>query len=203
MCIEGSHAIFQEGDKQGLKKPMCEVYDVERLDEFGQNCLHVACSENDVDAATFLIGQGANVNAMESRGGSLEWMTPIHIAVLRNSMDLVNMLISAGADVNVVTGGHSGGSTCLHLVRSSNMARVLISAGANINKIAVADGMTPLMHAIETSMMDVARVLVKAGADVNVHTKYGTTLLESVKSSAKCNHWISKVSTLLVKAGAS
>lgn len=195
--------MIHEGDIKGVKKFICEGNDTEALDEFGQNCLHLACSGNQVSVAALLISQGANVNAMESRGETLDWMTPIHIAVLGNSIELVQMLISAGADVNIKTGGPSGGYTCLHLVRSSKMANILINAGANINAREDMEGTTPLMHALEISMVDVAHTLVNAGADVNISRKDGTTLLESVRDSPKCDQWVSRVSSMLIQAGAS
>lgn len=202
MCIVDSRAVFWEGDILGVKKKVCRGRDLDSLDDFGQSCLHLACSGIRVDVAALLLKHGANVDAMESRGGWLEWMAPIHIAVVRNSTELVKMLISAGADVNLVTGGPSGGSTCLHLVRSSKMATALIRAGASLDTRAVMTGMTPLMHAIETSMIDVARTLVREGADVNLGAEDGTSLLEYVRASAKCDEWRSRVSAMLTGAGA-
>lgn len=200
--MSDSRAVFWEGDIEAVKTSICEGYDFEHLDEFGQNCLHLACWGKRVDVASFLIKHGANVDAMESRGGWLEWRTPLHIAINRNSMELVKLLISAGANVNLVTGGPYGGSTCLHLVRSSKMAKVLISAGTTLNTRAKASGMTPLMSTIDCSMIDIARVLLNAGADVNILSEDGTSLLESVRTSAKCDQAISKISAMLIKAGA-
>ena len=202
MSLIDLHSMFEKGDLTGIKKSIHEGYDVESLDDFGQNCLHLACWGDHVDVAAFLISHGTNVNTMETREGSLDWMRPIHIAVLRNSMDLANMLISAGADVNLVTGGTSGGYTCVHMVRSSKMTRILINAGANINTKEEVGGMTPLMLALENSMVDVARTLVNAGADVNICMRDGSSLLDSVKDSVKCSQWVSKVTTILVEAGA-
>lgn len=196
------YRMFQEGDIAGIKKYIHEGCDLENLDDFGQNRLHLACWGDHVDVASFLINHGANVNSMEARGGCLDWMRPIHIAVQRNSVELAKMLILAGADVNLMTGGPSGRYTCLHMVRSSTMTRVLINAGANMNTREEMEGMTPLMQALETSMVDVARTLVNAGADVNISRKDGTSLLDSVKNSVKCNQWVSKVSNILVEAGA-
>ncbi|KAK5651425.1 hypothetical protein OQA88_12513 [Cercophora sp. LCS_1] len=85
---------------------------------------------------------------------------PLWVAVVRRELGIFQLLIDAGADVNAT--GLYGEWTLLHYaIRREGLAvaLVLIEAGANVNGA--------LLHAIQTSSLEIVSALIRAGADVD------------------------------------
>eukprot|EP00928_Gymnodinium_smaydae_P004646 TRINITY_DN1157_c0_g1_i6.p1 TRINITY_DN1157_c0_g1~~TRINITY_DN1157_c0_g1_i6.p1 ORF type:complete len:1168 (-),score=191.44 TRINITY_DN1157_c0_g1_i6:1899-5402(-) len=76
--------------------------------------LHVAASKNYTVCIQYLVNEGANVNARDSRG-----KTPLHQAVQDNSPDAAWKLISLGADVRIID---KAGKTALDYVSKQSEA---------------------------------------------------------------------------------
>jgi RNA polymerase sigma factor (sigma-70 family) len=124
----------------------------------GCTALHLATNRGDTTIVTFLLSQGADVNATNSYG-----MTPLHNAVIMRRLDLARLLLEAGADVNAKT---SVGQTPLHhavLRANEEMARLLLAHGAVLN---VADnaGRTPVDWAALKRSAPLIDVLAQHGA---------------------------------------
>ena len=134
--------------------------------------LHFAALENDMEAARWLIANGAEVNAKNSIGG-----TPLHDAAGENAGAAAKLLIDNGAEVNAKNRTYD--LTPLHTAASFNaadVAKVLIDNGAEVsakNK----SGQTPLHLAAFTNAADVAKVLIANGAEVNAKAEMGETPL--------------------------
>lgn len=69
---------------------------IDEEDDVGQTPLHIACYEDHIDYAKYLILKGANLNKKDRCG-----QTPLHYASLKNNLECVKYLILNGADVNV------------------------------------------------------------------------------------------------------
>jgi ankyrin repeat protein len=67
-----------------------------QIDHIGWTPLHYACAKGHLDAASFLIANGANVNAL-SLGGT----TPLMMAVQSGNELLVKLLLDKGADLQL------------------------------------------------------------------------------------------------------
>ena len=61
----------------------------------------------------------------------------------------------------------------------SDVVKVLLDAGANVNKL-TSDGMTALMLAVTSRMVEVVELLLKANADIKVQNK--------VESAISCSY---------------
>ena len=104
--------------------------------------LHVAAIENDMEAARWLIANGAEVNA-KSKSGS----TPLHDAAFKKAAAVAKLLIDNGAEVNAK---NEFGWTPLGYAAWNNVAKaakLLIANGAEVNA-KNEDGETPLDAAI-------------------------------------------------------
>ena len=131
-----------------------------------------AVKAQDPEAVRTLLGEGADVNAVQPDGA-----TALHWAAYRNDLDTTDLLIGAGADVNAV---NELSATALWLAAGNGspaMIARLLDAGAQPNA-ALPEGETPIMTASRTGNVDAVRLLLAAGADVDaVETSRGQTAL--------------------------
>lgn len=88
--------------------------DLTKADSQGKTALHwlvanVQSSTDCLEVVSFLLANGANVNAMDSQG-----LAPLHLAASRGLVDMIQVLVKAGAQVNLAGNGGAG-NTPLHL----------------------------------------------------------------------------------------
>ena len=146
----------------------------ERDDYFVHNCctpLYVSAAYGNVDILSFLVENGADVNASTN-----SQCTPLMIATKCNHTDTVAFLIDQGANVNLQD---DDDYTALHhAVEASNFdaLRCLINGGANVNACAVSNW-TPLMLACEFNNVKVVDCLLQHGAKVSLQDNRGETAL--------------------------
>ena len=104
--------------------------------------LHLALSNDRDELVKFLISNGANVNAFDSKGH-----TPLQTAITNNKDELVKLFIENGADVNTLD---STGHTPLQIAITKNkleLVKLFIQNEANVNAFD-STGQTPLQLAI-------------------------------------------------------
>jgi len=144
----------------------------------------LAVMANTIEIITYLISQGADVNAKNSDGE-----TPLILAIAKNrDVEVFKCLVSHGADVNVRLRDNQ---TPLHLIAtrfysgSTAALEYLVSQGANPNA-QEEDGYTPLhTAAVESPNVEILRCLISLGADVNAKTYKGSTPLYFAKTEEK------------------
>jgi pectate lyase len=94
--ISSLHAAAFMGDLAKVKSLIDKGNDVnEKKGMIQISPLHSAVAGNRKEAAEFLIGKGADVNAQNRAG-----QTPLHIAAEEGYRDIVQLLVKKGADVN-------------------------------------------------------------------------------------------------------
>lgn len=92
---------------------------------------------------------------------------------LEGAVTVIRMLIDKGARVHV---GLVTGTTFLHLVKSTKIARVLLENGVNAT-VEDSKGNTPLHHSVLNGDINMARLFIRYGADVNYRNFKGQTPL--------------------------
>jgi len=119
-----------------------------------------AVDANDVERIKFLIGKGADVNALNNQGSA-----PIHTAARQRHDELIKLLIANKADVNLIDS--NGMTPLLHAVMRDHVpsVKVLLENGADIEK-PNSDGLRPLSVAVAENKFEAAKALLSAGADV-------------------------------------
>ena len=133
------------------------------------------------NAAEFLVGMGANVNAHNNRG----W-TPLHFAAQNGHNDVATILIEAGADLELrAMFYHSWdyeckpcNSTALQIAISKGHDEVvgsLVAAGADVEVKDLFDALPP--QEVDHETPDILRYLLSSGASPDVLDESGDTLL--------------------------
>ncbi|MEO7132593.1 MAG: ankyrin repeat domain-containing protein [Vicinamibacterales bacterium] len=139
-------------------------------DAGGSTLLHHAAAFGTVDAMTFLLDAGADVNAKNRRGSS-----PLHWAIRDPAK--VRLLLARGAAINA---RQVEGRTPLYQAASLgdgiDIMRLLLSNGADPN-IALANGRTPLMAAADHGDVEALTLLLGAKVPVDVRNGAGETAL--------------------------
>ena len=93
----------------------------------GKTALHIAASLGNIELATLLVEEGADIDSRDNLGA-----TPIHYAVRAARHEMVCWLISCGASVSA---GCNSGDTPLHdaaVFGDIRVCKTLIDAGADI-----------------------------------------------------------------------
>jgi len=102
--------------------------DVNYRDEHERTALHIAAKKDLLEAAKWLINEGADLEANDKWGN-----TPLYYTAVTDSVDLARLLISRGAKVDAQ---RDNGSTPLHRAAKWNslkVAQLLIDNGADKN----------------------------------------------------------------------
>jgi ankyrin repeat protein len=137
-----------------------------------------ACWDGEQEIASFLIDNGADVNATDNDGE-----TPIYSAIKRDRPELTQLLIEKGAKVNIKDSRQFSPLTIAAAAGSDKIIELLVNAGADLKTETY--GLTSLMFAISAKKLDTVRLLVKLGAPVNqVSSMSGQTALFSAIYSA-------------------
>jgi len=166
---------IQENSIRLIEDAISHGADIERLDEQTRNtALMTAAEYGQEEIVTFLISQGADVNALNESGESA-----LMFAVENNHINICDILIYAGANVNhhdtqkttsLMLAAQEGNIEILNILLSHG-AYLSINEGDYTNK-------TPLMHATQKDNPTVIALLLLYGADVNAFDDYGRNAYE-------------------------
>ncbi|XP_056643272.1 putative ankyrin repeat protein RF_0381 [Diorhabda sublineata] len=172
--------------------------DLNLTDKFNNTALHRAISSREVEAALFLIEQGANINKLNSDGNSplnlslkfgftiitnsliergarlndknvFGW-TPLHFAVALGDIEILKTLCEAGANYTFI--GKCNRYSALHLAADIGDIGIIdyfLSKRVDID-YRYESGYTILHTAVRNNHHDLARFLIENGAQVNLKT---------------------------------
>jgi palmitoyltransferase len=153
-------------------------------DEDNVTPLHWAAIKGQDAACTYLIEQGAEVNAV----GGKELATPLHWVARNGLVTTIDLLIQHGADPRLLD---AQGHNCLHSVAHSGKYLALLYVVCR-PEIAIDEpdslGYTPLHYAVYWRDEVSTHILLKLGANPNVVGHDGLTPLHwaAFKGSKKC-----------------
>lgn len=148
-----------------------EKNDINQGDEDGSTPLHWAAYFDRLEAITYLLQRGANIDALNEK----EAQTPLHWACIGKSLPSMLLLIKEGADI---TKSDKRGYDCL--VHACQYGNVLMAHNLIVKQgLSVAhrdtEGHTPLHWAAYQNHESVARLLISLGADVRSVDDEGLT----------------------------
>ncbi|WP_371253877.1 ankyrin repeat domain-containing protein [Orientia tsutsugamushi] len=148
------------------------------------SALHKAISRRDINMATLLLNNGANVNIQNKYG-----KTPLHSAILFNShIDMLRLLLNNGADVNLPDMHDTSPLHYIIKVSSCSINRIqlLLDNGGNIN-LQDNNGETILHTSASYNRRDIVEFLLNNNADVNIKNKGDKTPVHlAAQSSNQC-----------------
>jgi len=132
--------------------------------------LAFAVYRSDIAAAKRLIGQGANVNALDTRYRPDATMSILYMAAAMKYPRMVELLIRSGARID-----RPDQRSPLFSAEDPETVKVLLKHGADSNA-KDETGWRPLF----TARQEVARALLEGGADINATDDSGNTALMNV-----------------------
>ena len=146
-----------------------------------EDTLIKAVKQGDAQKVSKLIGNGVNLNCVDSSTG----LTPLMIASSNGSKQVVETLIFNGAQPNLkviedkIGPGYYEGLTAIAfavLGKHEEIALYLLNHGAKF-EFKDSDGATVLMGAARVNMRELTLALLEKGIDVNEEAKNGYTAL--------------------------
>ena len=153
--------------------------------------LHVAASNDNVEAAKILISHGAKIDTRDTINND----TALIYGIRDGKFGVAEYLLDAGADHSLTD---KRGFAPLHVAVARNDVRVaqcLLDHGAAINVRTQSEGKTPLMIAAAAGFAEMVEMLLSRGADPSIVDSAGKSPLER---SVECHR--SGVAEILKKA---
>ena len=155
------------------------ILDINKCDTDGDTVLHKEATAGDSHQLAAVIKAGADVNITNKNR-----QTALFRAAKKGHDDCVEILIKSGANVNLID---RDGNTAL--VKSAEKGhgkcvKFLVDAGTDVNR-KNKFGHTALFRAIKhrkRECFNCVEILLKSGADVNIVTKHGTCITQSIMS---------------------
>lgn len=174
----------------------------EKIDEHGWTPLMHASWDGDLEKASLLIEEGANVNMIDENGN-----TPLHLAVEEGHFSLVKLLIESGAlaSLNKLTDYNESPLYLAAENGSTYIFSYLIDSGAQLdyaekNNI---NGYTMLHAAVSKGKFDMVKHLLDLGFDPNAKDTDGQTPLMLIYGFIDTtSEDLIKMITILVNGGA-
>ena len=132
----------------------------------GGTLLHWAAAYGQREIATFLLHNGADLNAKDDGG-----LAPLHLAATAEG---ARILVEAGADVNATDGKGNSPLGVAAEYNRADVALILLDSGAEVDAHNFT-GATPLIYCAIYGHGQTAEVLLDAGADPKAKTLQGMT----------------------------
>ncbi len=135
------------------------------------SALHIAAQENHLQAVSFLIENGADVNASNFFND-----TPLSLACDEGCTNIARVLLENGANLDM---RNKRGRTSLFQAcrkRNEDLVVLLVQHGADVN-ISDKTGHTPLTISIYYHFPEIAKYLIKNGADIHKQSNDGWNAL--------------------------
>jgi len=153
--------------------------------------LVVTASKGDATTVLYLLGKGADVNAVADNG-----ISALMYASQGGYLQVVKTLVANGANINYFPEGELSSISAAITNNHYDIVEYLLYKGANKN-IADSKNITPLIYASAYGYFDIVRLLLQYRTDINKVDTYGNSAL---MMSVLYNH--PDVSELLLLNGA-
>jgi len=181
----------------------------------GQNVLHRAIRNNNINLVKLLLNIGVNPNIPEIKkitdysrlfgipNKIIKTETPLEIAINNNNDEIVDILLDSDAGITIEDKQH--GNTILHIVAKkcmNNLLTKLLKRTRNVN-IKNNDGWTPLDLAVSYNCTEAVDILLNNDAVINMNTigfAKNDVILNRLLSNFNINQRDDKGDTLLHKA---
>lgn len=150
-----------------LLLPHIRDEDVHATDNTGQSALDYAQASGNASIAELILARGGSAAVVDNTDA--KGRTRLMRSVIEGHGDLAAALIKHNADINRQN-AKAENHTALHYAvtgQKPELVKLLLDSGRARPDIKDADGWTPLRHAVERDLLDVARMLVTHGADLN------------------------------------
>jgi len=176
----GGHALTQiERYAQYAERAVARGDLATRRNHYGLTPLYWAAYRGDLDAVTFLISDGADMDGRIGDGSSA-----LMAAAQTGQLAAVKHLIQKGANLDSTNDYGNDALITAIVFGHAEVAKTLIRAEATIDQKNV-HGFTPLFWAASQGELEVVRLLLSQGADVEAKTAYGYTPLMAAAQAGR------------------
>ncbi len=163
------HLALQRGDIDQIERHIFWSADINQPGPDGRRPLHVAVEKGRLIVTELLLEHGANIEGKDGNGN-----TPLHTAVMSGRTQVAELLLNQGAMF------HSDqllADSARNNITDRDVIKFLLQKGADINHIS-AQGITPLLEAINQGNRVLVKLLITNGSDVNQAGGSGQTPLQ-------------------------
>ena len=161
------------GDLQTTQQLLRDGADVSIIDSMGENVVHYAARQNNLDVLATVLQTSADKN-LKSREGYRQ--TPLFTPATVGNVAVLRILLEHGVDPDIQDKGKFTALQWATQQGKVECIKVLLEYGANINTRS-SKKITPLISAAISGVLESAILLVEAGADINAASKDGYTAL--------------------------
>jgi ankyrin repeat protein/L-ascorbate metabolism protein UlaG (beta-lactamase superfamily) len=137
----------------------------------GSTPLHVAVMRGHKKLMEYLIGEGANIDALDKEG-----RTPLICAIMSRKADLAHTLVKRGADVTIKS--KEGASAIVYTLffGPQDLIEPILDHGQDVNERFIGE-VTLMQGAAAMGNTNAMKILYERGADVNAISERGETAL--------------------------
>lgn len=179
------YRAVMRGSLSHVERAIRRGADIDWRDQSGATPLMRAAYNQDADIVKLLVGNGADVNAVDEEGESV-----LSYAIMEpGGIEIAKYLLEHGADVRIadqemlraqrmVLATQTAFLITEGYLSEKDTLRLLIEHGADVQTPQGQWGRTLLHGAANRSCIDTVRILLKAGTDVNAaERRWGSTAL--------------------------
>ncbi len=148
------HLPAYQGNMTEVKQAIQKGTNVDAPDIAGQTALMYAAEAGRMGIAKYLLSQGANINAQDTKFGR----TPLILAIVGNQTIMAKYLINNGANVNIITKFNENSLHWVAVKGNISIAKILLDRGVNKN-IRNIHGKTALDLAVEQNRDEIIHII--------------------------------------------
>lgn len=163
------HLALQRGDINQIERHIFWGTDINQAGPGGQTPLHVAAEKGRPIVTELLLKHGADIEGKDKNSH-----TPLHTAVMSGRTQVAELLLQQGAKFNP---DRLLEDSVRNSIADRDVIKFLLLKGANINHVS-ANGITPLLEAINQGNRVLVKLLIANGSDVNQAGNSGQTPLQ-------------------------
>lgn len=144
---------------------------LERRDRYRRTPLHSAVRFGALEAVSFLLGQGADLEVADEGGN-----TPLHLASIYRHHEIIDLLIRHKGDIDRLNSQGQAPLMLASLYGNRESIKILLAGGASID-MTDAEGNMPLHTAVLYRRSENIEELLKGKTDIDAVNKAGYTPL--------------------------
>ncbi len=173
-----------------------EEIDINQKNSDKETALVVACKNQSLECAKFLINFGADCYAVERLRG----LNSLQIALYKKDIEMIKLFLKDKDLINKPEGRN--GYTPLSIasqIGSKELIKLLVENGADMNGYCGLNGLTPLQWAVVDWQEDSVEALINLGVDINYPSRDGNAKAYDLIEGVEDEESKEKIEKLLLK----
>lgn len=167
-----AHFVVINKNIDALKFLLSQKYNIETLNDSGENILHLSLKNNLIDFATEIINYNPNLINTPNKNGD----SPLHIALNIDNLEIVNKLIAFNANIDLINNNYE--TVLMKSLNSKNIdiKKLILDKSSNINSQNIFK-QTALMLAISNNDLNMVNNILSKNPNLEIKDNKGQTAL--------------------------